>query len=231
MEYAQQEVCGLCMTASAAARFRVRHYHRDPRGWHGQSVRAGAQALSREARDTESATRAIIEAIPDVLCDSQGLDALDFRLDSLSRIPEDDGAMRIEPELRRIAEQPRQAQGHRRTDRPPAAQQLVDRLAGDAQSLGKTGDREPVVGQEVLAQHLAWMGGPAHHLACVRNAHLTPRPSVVVRDLDVIGIAVDEPKADTPLVVDGDRVLPFAITLQLVQPIAGRHPEVVQASG
>ena len=71
-----------------------------------------------------------------LLCDSQGLDALDFRLDSLSRIPEVDGALRIEPELRRIAEQPRQAQGHRRTDRPPTAQQLVDRLAGDAQSLG-----------------------------------------------------------------------------------------------
>src|SRR5450759_186970 len=71
-----------------------------------------------------------------LLCDSQGLDALDFRLDSLSRIPKVDGALRVEPELRRIAEQPRQAQGHRRTDRPPTAQQLVDRLAGDAQSLG-----------------------------------------------------------------------------------------------
>src|SRR5450759_5425684 len=145
MEYAQQEVCGLCMTASAAARFRVRHYHRDPRGWHGQSVRAGAQALSREARDTESATRAGIEAIPDVLCDSQRLDALDLRLDSLSRIPEVDGALRVEPELGRVAEQPRQAERHRRTDRPAAPQQLVDRLARDAQRLGQTGDRKLVV--------------------------------------------------------------------------------------
>jgi len=41
-----------------------------------------------------------------LLRDSQGLDALDFRLDSLSRIPKVDGALRIEPELRRIGEQP-----------------------------------------------------------------------------------------------------------------------------
>src|SRR5659263_494451 len=166
MEYAQQEVCGLRMTAGTAARFRVGHYHRDPRGWHGQSVRAGSQAISREARDTESATRAGIEAIPDVLCDSQGLDALDFRLDSLSRIPEVDGALRIEPELRRIAEQPRQAQGHRRTDRPPTAQQLVDRLAGDAQSLGKTDDREPVVGQEAVSYTHLRAHETRHDLVC-----------------------------------------------------------------
>src|SRR5674476_100443 len=57
MEYAQQEVCGLCMTAGTAARFRVRHYHRDPRGWHGQSVRAGSQALSREACDAVTGAR------------------------------------------------------------------------------------------------------------------------------------------------------------------------------
>jgi hypothetical protein len=57
MEYAQQEVCGLRMTAGTAARFRVRHYHRDPRGWHGQSVRAGSQALSREACDAVTGAR------------------------------------------------------------------------------------------------------------------------------------------------------------------------------
>src|SRR5450830_1129446 len=45
------------MTAGTAARFRVRHYHRDPRGWHGQSVRAGSQALSREACDAVTGAR------------------------------------------------------------------------------------------------------------------------------------------------------------------------------
>jgi hypothetical protein len=45
------------MTAGTAARFRVRHYHRDPRGWHGQSVRAGSLAISREACDAVTGAR------------------------------------------------------------------------------------------------------------------------------------------------------------------------------
>jgi hypothetical protein len=34
---------------------------------------------------------------------------------------------------------------------------------------------------------------------------------MVVADLHVVGVAVLEPKADAPLVVDGDRVLAFSV--------------------
>ena len=44
---------------------------------------------------------------------------------------------------------------------------------------------------------------------------------MVVADLDVIRVAVDEPKADTPLVVHGDRVLSLAVTLERMEPIPG----------
>jgi len=53
-------------------------------------------------------------------------------------------------------------------------------------------------------------------------------PSVVVGDLDVEGVSFTPDEADSPLVVDPDAVLPFAIPLQLFQPIPGRHSEVLE---
>jgi hypothetical protein len=50
---------------------------------------------------------------------------------------------------------------------------------------------------------------------------------VVVAGLDVIGVAVFEPKADPPLVVDRNGVLTVAITIERVQPIARRDPEIL----
>jgi len=52
---------------------------------------------------------------------------------------------------------------------------------------------------------------------------------VMVADLDVIRVAVDKPKADTPLSVHRDRVLPLTFILERMQTIAGRHPQVIQA--
>ena len=51
--------------------------------------------------------------------------------------------------------------------------------------------------------------------------------SVVVTDLDVVGVPVDEPEADPPLVVDRDRVLASAVAFQCVEPIAGWNLQVV----
>jgi hypothetical protein len=59
----------------------------------------------------------------------------------------------------------------------PLAQQLIHCLARDAERLGQRRNGEPVVGQEVLAQHLSRMGRPATHLAPVGNAHGAPRLS------------------------------------------------------
>jgi hypothetical protein len=51
---------------------------------------------------------------------------------------------------------------------------------------------------------------------------------VVVGYLDIVCIAVLEAKADPPLIVDANGVLPFSISAQDVKPIAGRDPEIIK---
>ena len=55
---------------------------------------------------------------------------------------------------------------------------------------------------------------------------MVSRASVIVTELDLEGIAIDEPEADSPLVVDGDSILPVAIAAQGVQSIATGGAEV-----
>jgi hypothetical protein len=43
--------------------------------------------------------------------------------------------------------------------------------------------------------------------------------SAIVRDLNIEGIAVAEAKADTPLVIDPDRMLSSAVAFQGFEPI------------
>ena len=49
---------------------------------------------------------------------------------------------------------------------------------------------------------------------------------MMVTELDIVRIAVLESEADTPLIVDGDRVLACPLGLEHVQPIAWRYAEV-----
>ena len=51
---------------------------------------------------------------------------------------------------------------------------------------------------------------------------------MVVADLDVKGVAILEPKADPPLIVDRYRVLTFAVTLQSVQAVAPWRLQVIE---
>jgi hypothetical protein len=51
---------------------------------------------------------------------------------------------------------------------------------------------------------------------------------VVVNDFNVTGIAADPAKANPPLIVYANAVLPCAITMQLLQTIAGRQTQFVQ---
>ena len=52
---------------------------------------------------------------------------------------------------------------------------------------------------------------------------------MVVRNLDVVGIPVDEPETDAPLVVDGDGMLSFPVSLKFVESVAGRNLQVLEA--
>jgi hypothetical protein len=51
---------------------------------------------------------------------------------------------------------------------------------------------------------------------------------MVVCYFNVIGISVFPMKADSPLIVDPDTMLPFAVALQGFEPVAWRNPEVLQ---
>jgi len=55
---------------------------------------------------------------------------------------------------------------------------------------------------------------------------------MVVDDFDVPSAVVSPAKADSPLVVDPDAVLPAWIAAaEFLQPIAGRHAKIVQILG
>jgi len=52
---------------------------------------------------------------------------------------------------------------------------------------------------------------------------------MIVANLAVVRVAVDEPKTDPPLIIDGDGVLALAVTLERMEAIAGWHLQIVQA--
>ena len=47
--------------------------------------------------------------------------------------------------------------------------------------------------------------------------------SVVVCQFHVVSIAVDEPKADAALIVDGDGMLSLPLPCKFMKPVAGRN--------
>jgi hypothetical protein len=54
---------------------------------------------------------------------------------------------------------------------------------------------------------------------------------VVVNDFNVFGSMTGPAKADSPLVIDPDAVLPLSVAPQALQSIAGRHTQVIEAGG
>jgi hypothetical protein len=52
---------------------------------------------------------------------------------------------------------------------------------------------------------------------------------VVIGDLDLEGVATGPSKADSPLIVDPDAVLPFSVALQPLQSVPWGYLEVVYA--
>ena len=53
---------------------------------------------------------------------------------------------------------------------------------------------------------------------------------MVVNDLNPFWTSVAPPKADSPLIIDSDTVLPRTITAQTLEPVARRNPEVFQTT-
>ena len=55
--------------------------------------------------------------------------------------------------------------------------------------------------------------------------------SMIIRDLDVVSVAVDESETNAPLVIDRYRILSLSIALEFMQPVAGRNPQIIQGRG
>jgi hypothetical protein len=53
---------------------------------------------------------------------------------------------------------------------------------------------------------------------------------MVIHDFDAFGPATRPPKADSPLVVDADAVLPLPVTLQGLQSVTRRNPQIAEAT-
>jgi DICT domain-containing protein len=53
---------------------------------------------------------------------------------------------------------------------------------------------------------------------------------VIVRNLDIKRIAVLEPEADAPSIVDRDRILACSIPRKLVQSVSRRHSQIADAA-
>lgn len=51
---------------------------------------------------------------------------------------------------------------------------------------------------------------------------------MIIRNFDIVSITGNEPEANAPLVIDGDRVLSFAVSPELVESIPRRSPKVIQ---
>lgn len=54
---------------------------------------------------------------------------------------------------------------------------------------------------------------------------------MVIADFDVIGIAGGETETDSPLIVDGDRILTFSVAGKRMKPVTRRYLQVLQARG
>jgi len=55
--------------------------------------------------------------------------------------------------------------------------------------------------------------------------------SMIICDFNVIRVSVEERKADSPLIIYGNRVLPLSLTSQGMKPIAWRNLQVIETCG
>jgi hypothetical protein len=60
------------------------------------------------------------------------------------------------------------------------------------------------------------------------TAHIDRTLSVVVNDLDVSSPGSSPAEADPPLIIDPDAVLPRPIAAELLEPIPGRHAQIIK---
>jgi hypothetical protein len=54
---------------------------------------------------------------------------------------------------------------------------------------------------------------------------------MVVYDFHIVGVAVPPHEANAILIIDSDAVLALALAVQSLQPVSGRHTQIIQRHG
>jgi hypothetical protein len=131
--------------------------------------------------------------------------------------------LKVEPEAFGGAEVPREPESRVRGDAALAEDDLVDTPSRDTNVLGQAVLAEPVGLQELGQEDFARMDG----CELCHGGHLR----VIVDDLDVEGIGGAPDEADAPLIVDADAVLACTVSLERLEPVAGRDAKVGEGVG
>lgn len=123
--------------------------------------------------------------------------------------------LKIEPELRFHVEKTPEPEGGIGRDAAPAMDNFIDAPGGDANILG-----QPILADSHRFQKFRQKDFTGVNGGKIALGHgLTSL--MVIDDLDVIRIAAFPDKADAPLLIDSDAVLPFTVMMQRLQ-IVGR---------
>src|SRR5579871_420263 len=95
----------------------------------------------------------------------------------------------------------------------------VSRFAGMRSASESAFAVMPASPSTVFKTSPGWTGGS---FPCFVGIFLSPRTLVVVRNLDIVGVSLAPPEADSELIVDSDAVLPGSIPLELLQAKSGQ---------
>ena len=125
--------------------------------------------------------------------------------------------LQAKEEARREAEIPGQPQIGIRRDRSLAEHDLVDPARRDAHGDGERGLAKAQRAEEVFQQISPGVGLGSHST------------SVIIDDLDIGWTSFPPNKADLPLVIDANRILPRPLALQRFKAIARRNTKIARA--
>jgi len=138
--------------------------------------------------------------------------------------------LEVEPELRAVAEELRQAQSSIGRDRSPAMNDVADTRGRNANFHRQRVLRNAQRNKKLLAQHLARMRRNSLQLPSRSrslNRHFILQ-SVVIGDLHIVRSIVLPDKADAVLIVDPYAVLSAPFARQSLQSISRRSTQVVE---
>src|ERR1700719_1085174 len=132
--------------------------------------------------------------------------------------------LQVQPKLMRRAEKTRETKRCVRTDAAPTAHDLIDTRRRDIQGARKSIARKLERNHELLVQLLTWMNGLqflSHHIT----------PLVVIHYLNVSWTLRRPHETDAPLAINANAVLPFAVSIQRLKPVARWRRQILQKMG